>query len=312
VRKQKGNRFQAFTTASYPQAGDSPIDFVANNSGTEITITAGNSAAYLVVFYYSSNSDTISESEMEASLIVYETNKETVVSVDWESAAGTVYDGALDLTTGALSVTVRMIKISDVTWIYDNNGRFHSNRTDMKSYSAARTGYVLSSHYLTIDDGRSGSAVPDLSVFTGASGTVYITDSRYDNAEDFVSAMGDAQIVYELANPRTYQLTPQQMATLPGYNGVWADTGAVTVTYRADTKLYIGKKIAEANTATRRMITAVTDKMTAPQNLVAGDLIIVGDSLYKVTANAASGSALTEGTNVTAMTLAEYILSVTA
>lgn len=53
-----------------------------------------------------------------------------------------------------------------------------------------------------------------------------------------------AQVVYKLATPTTVQLTPQEVTTLLGYNNISADTGSVEVTYRADTKLYIDKKIA--------------------------------------------------------------------
>ena len=54
-----------------------------------------------------------------------------------------------------------------------------------------------------------------------------------------------AQVVYELATPITYHLTPQEITTLLGHNNIWADTGDTSVTYRADTKLYIDKKFTE-------------------------------------------------------------------
>ena len=54
-----------------------------------------------------------------------------------------------------------------------------------------------------------------------------------------------AQVVYELATPITYQLTPLEVSTLLGQNNIWANTGDMSVTYRADTKLYIDNKIAE-------------------------------------------------------------------
>lgn len=46
-----------------------------------------------------------------------------------------------------------------------------------------------------------------------------------------------AQVVYELAAPVTYQLTPQQLATLRGYNAVSTVAASVSVTYKADTEL---------------------------------------------------------------------------
>lgn len=54
-----------------------------------------------------------------------------------------------------------------------------------------------------------------------------------------------AQVVYELVTPITYQLTPQEITTLLGQNNIWADTGDMSVTYRADTKLYIDNKFTE-------------------------------------------------------------------
>ena len=48
------------------------------------------------------------------------------------------------------------------------------------------------------------------------------------------------KFVYPLATPVTYQLTAAQLATLSGYNAVSADTGTLSVEYRADTALTLG------------------------------------------------------------------------
>lgn len=49
-----------------------------------------------------------------------------------------------------------------------------------------------------------------------------------------------AQVVYELAAPVTYQLTPTQIAMLLGDNTVWANTGYTTLTYKRDIASIIG------------------------------------------------------------------------
>lgn len=41
-----------------------------------------------------------------------------------------------------------------------------------------------------------------------------------------------AQVVYKLATPLTYQLTPTEVTTLLGVNNIWADTGDVKVWYK--------------------------------------------------------------------------------
>ena len=55
-----------------------------------------------------------------------------------------------------------------------------------------------------------------------------------------------AQVVYELATPQTYQLTPTEIRTLLGQNNIWADTGDTAVTYRADTKLFVEQNAPES------------------------------------------------------------------
>ena len=40
-----------------------------------------------------------------------------------------------------------------------------------------------------------------------------------------------AQVVYTLANPITFQLTPNQLEMLERYNTIWADEGEIAVTY---------------------------------------------------------------------------------
>ena len=50
-----------------------------------------------------------------------------------------------------------------------------------------------------------------------------------------------SQVVYPLATPITIQLTPTEIKTLLGENNIWADTGDVEVTYRANGNLYVAQ-----------------------------------------------------------------------
>ena len=69
--------------------------------------------------------------------------------------------------------------------------------------------------------------------------------------------------------------------------------------------LYVEKKV----NAQRNMIAGVEEAMIATQNYSIGDLLIVGNTLYKVTAAISSGAALVVGTNVTETTVAEQLLA---
>ena len=101
---------------------------------------------------------------------------------------------------------------------------------------------------LTIHQDGSGELVVDSANIASYNGetlpSTWISDR--DVYAQGTNPTTGAQVVYKLATPVTYQLTNQQVIeTLKGTNNIWADTGDVTVGYKADTKLYIDKKFAE-------------------------------------------------------------------
>lgn len=114
-----------------------------------------------------------------------------------------------------------------------------------------------------------------------------------------------AQVVYKLSTPATYQLTPTEIRTLLGSNNIWADTGDVDVTYKADTQMYIDKKI----TVTKSIIAGVETEYKATKNYTTGQFLIVEDNLYKATANIANGATIAVGTNVVSTTVAEQLIA---
>ena len=68
----------------------------------------------------------------------------------------------------------------------------------------------------------------------GNSIQVFIRDDAYTDATTFANAMSGQKLVYELATPQTYQLTPRQINTLIGQNNVWNNTnGQTEVEYKA-------------------------------------------------------------------------------
>lgn len=68
-----------------------------------------------------------------------------------------------------------------------------------------------------------------------------------------------AQVCYELANPITYHLDSVIFYSSLGENVFFADSGAVSVEYYADTKLYIQKLVA-TNANNRTSVTEVKEK----------------------------------------------------
>lgn len=116
----------------------------------------------------------------------------TTLPITWQSTAGTVYKGSLDLITG-----------------------------ELKSYPyyASYNGETLTGHWISSMD-------------------VY--------AEGTSPSIG-AQVINDGAEPTVYNLTPPEIFTLlKGVNNIWNDVGNTDAVYKADTKLFIEKAIAEA------------------------------------------------------------------
>lgn len=152
----------------------------------------------------------------------------------------TVYGGQDEIIGGVLTVDRGMIT--------DFSGLYYSQITkwtvampnaDLVNIRAQ----TISSHYSRYIGGW--ASIPDGS-FQAYNGIIGIADSNFHTAEEMRQHLIDnnVQFVYPLATPQTYQLSPQQINSLIGTNNVWADTGDVTVKYRADTKLYIDKVLA--------------------------------------------------------------------
>lgn len=164
-------------------------------------------------------------------------------SISWQSEAGTVYGGALDVGTGLLTMT--------------------------DGYIASYNGETLPGEWISDRD-------------------VYAPGTTPTNG---------AEVVYKLATPQTYQLTPQQLInTWYGVNSVWSDTGDCSVTYTADTMLYI-----------QNLTQPTEDDMVANTAIANGKFFMIGNNLYRATTAIASGSQIIPGTNATPMSLADAL-----
>ncbi len=221
-----------------------------------------------------------------------------VFDISFPSEAGTVYGGVLDLTAGTLTVThgFRQLAAADINQYGTTLGGVSYVRFTPLSNIAA-SGSIYSDKYKgyrNTNERQSG----DIAVI--ANGAVYVYDNRFTDraaAEQILDAEMPV-IVYPLASPVVYQLTPVQIAALAGANTVFADCGAVSVEYVRDT----GAVIEAGDASTRAMIGEVSGT-TASRSLAVGEYVTVGDALYRVTRAVGSGETLVPGTNVTETTV---------
>lgn len=193
-----------------------------------------------------------------------DTTDPTIYEVDWTDEAGTVYGGTLDMTTGVLTVDrLGFVFDGTETWssqFSGDNNLFRLTIDSVKTRSAADGGAVRAcSHYANVGVTSGNTTVGYYAYTSGSLASVFIQirpDHSVIHSEDLDAWKAWLAAQYAAETPvtcwfqpleeyyQTYQLTPTQVRTLLGQNNIWADTGDVTVEYRADTKLYIAKVLA--------------------------------------------------------------------
>lgn len=172
----------------------------------------------------------------------YEPFRWQTVSVALTDGAAplTVYGGRLDVTTGTLSVTYRLVSINEFT---TSGG---TTPAGMYFYNCASSDLKVTTDLLC--DTLRVRTDPSAEWYTDTPEIVAEVFNRrirlYDDTSATIGQLREKyasmQIVCPLENPVTYQLTPAQLATLSGYNAVSADAGTVEITYRADPTIVWG------------------------------------------------------------------------
>ncbi len=149
----------------------------------------------------------------------------------------TVYGGMLNVTSGELVVDRAMATFNgSETWYLQS----------INSYGIANF-YIDLDHYPKINfRSLCNSLSPQTSFITetetegyfvhqnGTNVFIRIFSSRASTVKEFKTwlASNPIQLVYELATPTTYQLTPTQVSTLLGQNNIFANCGQIEVAYK--------------------------------------------------------------------------------
>lgn len=171
--------------------------------------------------------------ELGTTATAYEPYTGTTIPVSWETEAGTVYGGELDVVSGELTVTWDMLVI-DGTQNIRGNGRTAISQHAFLNVSGKAYGIdnMISNKFskTTVRD-KVGKAI-------GRPATngveFYLPLDGTENTDVSCKQWfteNPTQLCFELANPQTYQLTPQQIQTLLGDNVIWSDAGPISVEY---------------------------------------------------------------------------------
>lgn len=171
-------------------------------------------------------------------------------SVDWTDSVGTIYGGYVDLVSGELVEEWHSITF-DGDNIKVNRDYIKSGDTDyIKAYWVYFSPVGISDIHckcntLKITYTHNKSYIPQTPcLFLSGNGNTFgglILGKKEDypelaegTAQDRIDAINNwfrenpTQVIYKLADPIHYQLTPQQLSTLKGTNNVYSNTNGQT------------------------------------------------------------------------------------
>lgn len=165
------------------------------------------------------------------------------IPISW-SDLGTLYGGYVDLVSGELVITHSYIVVDGenvpVTGISNTASRncWYTKRGGISGldYGAGKQSVIMASNMGCVANAESASTsiLPSISAGGYNAQFYFAVDFSYpDNKNDANAWLKEhpVEVVYKLATPQTYQLTPQTIKTLIGRNNIWSDAGDVEVKY---------------------------------------------------------------------------------
>lgn len=282
---------------------------------TPLAVTLEANTKYIIIQVYAPDAGSTLTPEILASekiqvelgstATAYEPYQGTTTPISWQTEAGEVYGGFVDVTRGKVVATWHGEHLnSSMTFRMSNKGTSQGVTIPGKMFTVSLDN-IYKKYYWSNElcDKMLANYNPFEKAFrciglVGKDVRVgFAEDDGIDTIEKFKSwldEVGGVTIVYGLETPIEYDITPTDIKLLKGYNNVWNSAGGNNeVQYKADTKLYIdGKQLDIRNT-----IAPIEDGDTASQAYAVGRYFYRNGAFCKAKTAIASGAAFTLNTN---------------
>lgn len=154
---------------------------------------------------------------------------------------GTVYGGTLDVESGELVVDRIKVVLNGTQDIaiskYQSSGHYvQYNAEALFGYPGKNAGRVISDRYKSSNDGNdciylyknTNPAGYNIVIQDARMGSTILSNSDWNS----ILSANPVTVVYELATPITYHLTPHQVALLQGANVVTTNGTSISLTHR--------------------------------------------------------------------------------
>ena len=160
----------------------------------------------------------------------------TTIPITWQTTAGTVYKGTLNVLTGVLTVTHKEVVYdgsTDESWniitasnrCYIAVSDIYTGTPDYQVHADMISNMYETGSYTGETNTRitARNGIAQINIFDA----VHITSSTTSSAWRTFLSNNNLQVVYPLATAQTYQLSANQVQTLLGQNNVWSNTGNI-------------------------------------------------------------------------------------
>ena len=203
-------------------------------SGVGFTVTGEETRIRIFANHYSGVTDKVLwKPQIEAG--TSGTTYAKVQSTQRMNFPTTVYGGTLNVLTGLLSVDRVGVDMGTLTWAQYNSslsGVYYATLDNMAQpqTSADRQTGITSSHYAPdVQTGISDAMGNNRMLRVG--NRIYVRNTSYSTAAAFQAAVGGATLVYPVASPLNYRITPFIATTIAKDNYIWCNAGNKTVSY---------------------------------------------------------------------------------
>ena len=174
-----------------------------------------------------------------------DTSDPTTYNINWQSTAGTVYSGTLNVKTGVLTVTHVCNRITTISTIGDGGKSAFLRLSPFAisiniSVNNLKCNCLKPSNYNTQLDNHVHFATKEICalMFADVIGTTVAEWEEYLDEKPLY-------IYYKIETPIEYNITPTEIRSLLGQNNVWADCGEITeLKYTRDLNLCINDIIS--------------------------------------------------------------------
>ena len=190
----------------------------------------------------------------------YNAGADPAITIDLN---GTRYGGSLNVLTGVLTLDKQYIEVNGVDYTFTKMSSAVYAYTYVYSCGALGDRMLpnlntdittaICNYLPSISRVQAGAGNNKIGIFQYHSTTyqdelrlAFPLKSEYDSTDKIYALGVTCVIPLREEYITTVQLDPETLTLLLGENNIWADTGDTSVSYRADTKLYIDGKLAAA------------------------------------------------------------------